>query len=245
MAMQQQQQRVKDAQAARQALQEAEKLKQKETERQQAQAQAEAAKASMHGAANTDQRVARDKGRRRDAGAQHPTSSQSQSYLSPTSSQSQSVSSSSASTHHHRQGKSHLLPPAPPYYPIPRGKSILGVIYGVLLWADMNAATPLGAWGRSVISLDRCTRDGRDGRGKGSGSRTESKEVNQAIAAETVQASGALCSVLDLIVAHDSFMAPPLPFTGPKSPTGVATVSKQGFDVFRLTVRVGWFPPGP
>ena len=34
-----------------------------------------------------------------------------------------------------------------------RGKAILGVIYGVLLWADMNAATPLGAWGRSVISL--------------------------------------------------------------------------------------------
>ena len=129
--------------------------------------------------------------------------------------------------------------------PFPEEKSTLGVIYGVLLWADMNAATPLGAWGRSVISLDRCTRDGRDGRGKGSGSRTESKEVNQAIAAETVQASGALCSVLDLIVAHDSFMAPPLPFTGPKSPTGVATVSKQGFDVFRLTVRVGWFPPGP
>ena len=23
----------------------------------------------------------------------------------------------------------------------------------VLLWADMNAATPLGAWGRSVMSL--------------------------------------------------------------------------------------------
>ena len=43
--------------------------------------------------------------------------------------------------------------PCPPYYPFPRGKSILGVIYGVLLWADMNAATPLRAWGRSVISL--------------------------------------------------------------------------------------------
>ena len=49
------------------------------------------------------------------------------------------------------QGKFELLPPAPPYYPFPRGKSILGVIYGVLLWADMNAATPLGAWGRSVM----------------------------------------------------------------------------------------------
>ena len=30
---------------------------------------------------------------------------------------------------------------------------MLGVIYGVLLWADMTAATPLGAWGRSLISL--------------------------------------------------------------------------------------------
>ena len=49
------------------------------------------------------------------------------------------------------QGKSQLLPPAPPYYPFPRVKSILGVIYGVLLWADMNTATPLGARGRSVI----------------------------------------------------------------------------------------------
>ena len=34
--------------------------------------------------------------------------------------------------------------------PLPEEKSILGVIYGVLLWADMNAATPLGARGRSV-----------------------------------------------------------------------------------------------
>ena len=31
---------------------------------------------------------------------------------------------------------------------------MLGVIYGVLLWADMNAATPLVARGRSVMSLD-------------------------------------------------------------------------------------------
>ena len=30
---------------------------------------------------------------------------------------------------------------------------MLGVTHGVLLWADMNAATPLGAWVRSVISL--------------------------------------------------------------------------------------------
>ena len=49
-----------------------------------------------------------------------------------------------------------LAPPVPPYYPFPRGKSILGVIYGFLLWADMNAATPLGGvWGRPVISLNR------------------------------------------------------------------------------------------
>ena len=42
--------------------------------------------------------------------------------------------------------------PVLPYFP--EEKSILGVIYGVLLWADMNAATPLGAWGRSVMSLE-------------------------------------------------------------------------------------------
>ena len=49
--------------------------------------------------------------------------------------------------------------------PFPEEKSILGVvlssatenrvIYGVLLWADMNAATPLGALGRSVMSHGR------------------------------------------------------------------------------------------
>ena len=45
--------------------------------------------------------------------------------------------------------------------PSPEERSILGVIYGVLLWADMNAATPLGAWGRYVISLavaDQCVQ---------------------------------------------------------------------------------------
>ena len=52
-----------------------------------------------------------------------------------------------------QHGTSQLLPPAPPYYPFPEENSILGVIYGVLRWADMNAATPLGARGRSVISL--------------------------------------------------------------------------------------------
>jgi hypothetical protein len=35
--------------------------------------------------------------------------------------------------------------PCPRTTPSPEEKSILGVIYGVLLWADMNAATPLGA----------------------------------------------------------------------------------------------------
>ena len=39
--------------------------------------------------------------------------------------------------------------------PFPEEKSIPGVIYGVLLWADMNAATPLGARGCCVISLGR------------------------------------------------------------------------------------------
>ena len=44
-------------------------------------------------------------------------------------------------------------PLCPRTTPFPEEESILGVIYGVLLWADMNAATPLGAWGRSVVSL--------------------------------------------------------------------------------------------
>ena len=51
------------------------------------------------------------------------------------------------------QGKFQLLPPAPRTTPFPEEKSILGVIYGVLLWANMSAATPLGARGRSVMSL--------------------------------------------------------------------------------------------
>ena len=38
-----------------------------------------------------------------------------------------------------------------PALPLPQRKTpILGVIYRVLLWADMNAATPLGAWGRAL-----------------------------------------------------------------------------------------------
>ena len=43
------------------------------------------------------------------------------------------------------QGNIQLLPPAPLYYPFRRGKIIHGELYGVLLWDDMNAATPLGA----------------------------------------------------------------------------------------------------
>ena len=35
--------------------------------------------------------------------------------------------------------------------PSPEENSILGVIYGVLLWADMNAATPPGSRGRSAL----------------------------------------------------------------------------------------------
>ena len=44
--------------------------------------------------------------------------------------------------------------------PFPEENSILGVIYGVLLWADMNAATPPGSRGRSAlcagVGLCRC-----------------------------------------------------------------------------------------
>ena len=48
---------------------------------------------------------------------------------------------------------SSCCPLRPRTTPFPEENSILGVLYGVLLWVDMNAATPLGAWGRSVISL--------------------------------------------------------------------------------------------
>ena len=52
------------------------------------------------------------------------------------------------------QGKFQLRPLRPRTTPFLEEKSILGLIYGVLLWADMNAATPLGARGRSVMSLE-------------------------------------------------------------------------------------------
>ena len=42
--------------------------------------------------------------------------------------------------------------------PFPEENPILGVIYGVLLVADTNAATPLGAWGCSVMSLEPVRR---------------------------------------------------------------------------------------
>ena len=54
---------------------------------------------------------------------------------------------------HFVEGKSQLLPLRPRTTPLPEEKHTLGVIYGVLLWADMNAATPLGARGRLVISI--------------------------------------------------------------------------------------------
>ena len=50
------------------------------------------------------------------------------------------------------QGMFLLLPPAPLHYPFSREKSMLRATHDVSLWADMNAATPLGAWGRSVVS---------------------------------------------------------------------------------------------
>ena len=60
---------------------------------------------------------------------------------------------------------SSCAPCAPRTTALPEGKPILGVIYGVLQWADMNAATPLcnvpctliSHWGRvgSVMSLVR------------------------------------------------------------------------------------------
>ena len=48
-----------------------------------------------------------------------------------------------------------LRPLRPRTTPFLEERYIVGVIYGVLLLADMNAATPLGAWERSVISLDQ------------------------------------------------------------------------------------------
>ena len=49
------------------------------------------------------------------------------------------MSSVSATSH----GKSQMLHPAPLYQPFPRVKIHTRVIYGFLLWAAMNAATPL------------------------------------------------------------------------------------------------------
>ena len=44
--------------------------------------------------------------------------------------------------------------------PFPEENAILGVIYGFLLCAEMNAATPLGPRGRSVMPLGGFTWDG-------------------------------------------------------------------------------------
>ena len=46
--------------------------------------------------------------------------------------------------------KGQLLLSATPYYPFPRGISLLGIIW-VLLWADMNAATLPGSRGRTAL----------------------------------------------------------------------------------------------
>ena len=64
-------------------------------------------------------------------------------------------SRTNSAKHNHGQCKIQLLPPAPPYYPFRRGKSILGVIYGVLLCDNMNAATPLG--GAGALCKAPCT----------------------------------------------------------------------------------------
>ena len=67
---------------------------------------------------------------------------------------------------------SSCCPLCPRTIPSPEERTLQGVMYGVLLWADMNAATPLGA---SDISL----ADGRHGRhGKhGDGRHVASSEV--------------------------------------------------------------------
>ena len=54
---------------------------------------------------------------------------------------------------HTYKANSSCCPLRPHTTPFSEEKPIPGVIYGVLLWADMNAATPLGAWGRSAMSL--------------------------------------------------------------------------------------------
>ena len=46
-----------------------------------------------------------------------------------------------------RKERSGESKPVPYLWP---ASPVLGVIYGVLLWADMNTATPLGAWWRSA-----------------------------------------------------------------------------------------------
>ena len=57
------------------------------------------------------------------------------------------------------QGKSQLRPPAAPCYPVPRAKIHARGNTGVSLWADMNAATPLGPRGRrSTLSLSHSLR---------------------------------------------------------------------------------------
>ena len=51
-----------------------------------------------------------------------------------------------------------LRPLRPRATPFPEEISILGVIYGVLMWADMNAATPLWGVGTLCVSLGGAER---------------------------------------------------------------------------------------
>ena len=62
------------------------------------------------------------------------------------------------------RANSSCCPLRPRTTPFPEEESILGVVYGVLLWADMNAATPLGARGRSGMSLGRTRSQSSGGR---------------------------------------------------------------------------------
>ena len=62
--------------------------------------------------------------------------------------------------------------PCDPVLPLPpEENSILGVIYGGLLWADMNAATPPGSRGRSALCAggQRLAVGTRPARGQGAG----------------------------------------------------------------------------
>ena len=48
------------------------------------------------------------------------------------------------------KGDYSCCPPPPHTTPFPEENAILGVMYGVLLWADMNASTPPGNAGKGL-----------------------------------------------------------------------------------------------